>query len=73
MYGLINIKTLFMKKVYPALMALTLMMAIACGNDSDKDKNGMDSIAATPNPISTDTLRMNSDTMKRDSLHRHKQ
>ena len=55
--------------MYASLVViLTIISGTACNGNSDTEKSGMDSIAATPNPVSTDTLRMNKDTMRVDSM-----
>jgi hypothetical protein len=57
-------KTNKMKKLSLALSVFILIMATSCSNNSNKNKNGVDSVAATDHPKSTDTLRLNSDTIK---------
>lgn len=62
-----------MKKKYPLLVTVLLVIASACSNPSPKDKNDMDSIAASPHPTSTDTLLLKSDTVSHkgiDTMHR---
>jgi hypothetical protein len=67
--GQLNIN--IMKKIFLMCGALVILMSTACNtSETEKEKGALDSIAATPNPTHTDTLRSNNDTIRTDSLRK---
>lgn len=58
-----------MKKIFLMVgVAFVILVSSCTTSEAEKEKGAMDSIAATPNPTHTDTLRSSMDTTRTNTL-----